>query len=129
MPDREPDFYLVSGERSDPVMPTACWDEARLDDSFRDDYMLVRISPSILGQKYGLGGRDIDCLILAARLAGTTLYPISEWPCHVYVFRVVNLVLLNSSSLGKDDVEMISWGTLHKTVDDASRAAISAVPK
>jgi hypothetical protein len=87
--------------------------------------MLVRISPSIAGQKYGLGGLDIECLILSARLAGMTLYPISEWPCHVYVMRIVNQSVLKSLSFGKDDVEMISWATLHKTADDAAQAAFS----
>ena len=87
--------------------------------------MLVRISPSIAGQKYGLGSLDIECLILATRLAGTTLYAISEWPCHVYVMRVVNQTVLKSFSFGKDDVELISWGTVHKTLDDAAGVALS----
>ena len=125
MPGRQPNFYLISGERSDPVMPTACWAEARLRDSFRDDYMLVLISPSIAGQKYGLGSLDIECLILATRLTGTTLYPISEWPSHVYVMRIVNQSVLQRLSFGKDDVEMISWATLHKTADDAAQATFS----
>jgi hypothetical protein len=122
MQSSQPNFYLVSGERSDPQTPTACWAERRLRDSRRDDYMLVHIRPAIIGQKYGLGGSEIDRLVLSARLTGNTLYPIKEWPCHVYVMRILNGRILNSLSLDEGDVEMISWGTLHRTLDDAARA-------
>jgi hypothetical protein len=117
MKNLEPNFYLVSGERSDPQLPTACWTERRLQDSARDDYMLVRIDPPILGQKYGLGGLNIDHLILSARLAGRSLYPINEWPCHVYVMRIVNDQILKTLSLEKEDVQMIGWGTLQRMID------------
>jgi hypothetical protein len=105
-----PNFYLISGERSDPRVPTACWAEQRLRDAFRDDYMLVRIAPPVIGQKYRLGTVDIDRLILATHLTGRSLYPINEWPCHVYVMRIVNDQMLRTLSTDKDDVAMISWG-------------------
>jgi hypothetical protein len=124
MQSSQPSFYLVSGERSDPVYPTACWPIRRLSDHIRDDYMAVRINPEIPGQKYGLGFRDIDYLLLSTRLAGTTLYPITEWPCHVYVIRVVNENILTNSEFGKSDVEVIGWGTIHKTKEEASKASI-----
>ena len=85
--------------------------------------MLVRIDPSIPGQKYGLGASRIDRLILSARLAGESLYPVRAWPCHVYVMRVVNDAVLESLYLDTGNVEMISWGTLHKTREEAARAA------
>jgi hypothetical protein len=124
MQNVQPSFYLVSGERSDPVRPTACWPIRRLSDHFRDDYMAVRINPAIPGQKYGLGSRDIDYLVLSTRLAGTTLYPISEWPCHVYVIRVVDDGIFTTSEFEKNDVEVIGWGTIHKTKEDASKASM-----
>jgi hypothetical protein len=88
--------------------------------------MLVRIDPPILGQKYGLGALNIDHLILSARLAGRSLYPIKEWPCHVYVMRIVNDQILKTLFLGKADVQMISWGTLHRTFEEAA-AVVSAL--
>ena len=118
-----PDFYLVSGERSDPRLPTACWSTGRMRDSLRDDYMLVSISPAIVGQKYGLGSREIDRLILSTRLTETTLFPIQEWPTHVYVMRIKNDSILATLVINKDDVEMIGWGTLHLTEADAWRVA------
>jgi hypothetical protein len=92
-------------------------------DSLRDDYMLVSISPAIVGQKYGLGSRDIDQLILSTRLTGTTLFPIQEWPCHVFVMRIKNDSILVTRFIDKEDVEMIGWGTLHSTEADAWRVA------
>jgi hypothetical protein len=119
---KEPDFYLVTGERSEPIVPTACWASERLRDFKRDDYMLVHISPEILGQKFGLGAKNIDRLILSTRLAGTSLYPIQQWPCHVYVMRIKNEEILTSRCLEAEDVEMISWGTLHKEKGDIQLA-------
>lgn len=124
--NNSPNFYLISGERSDPQVPTACWASGRLSDQFRDDYMLVSIHPAIVGQKYGLGSRDIDRLVLSTRLAGTSLYPIREWPCHVYVMRIKNDSVVTNCFIGKEDVELIGGGTLHATEEDAERIAASA---
>ncbi len=92
----KPNFFPVSGKRSDPQLPTAYWAVGRLSDSSRNDYMLVSIDPLITGQKYGLGPEDTEQLILSTHLAGTTLYPIREWPCHVYVMRATKGLKLAS---------------------------------
>ncbi len=84
--------------------------------------MLVRIEPRIVGQKYGLGALELDRLILSGRLAGSTLYPIRNWPCHVYVMRITNKRILAGASFGEEDVEMIAWGTLHRSREGAARA-------
>ena len=47
--------------------------------------MLVKIDPPLVGQQFGLGPKDVDMLVLAARLEGQTLFPVTEWPCPVYV--------------------------------------------
>jgi hypothetical protein len=56
---REPDFFLsAEGERVDLSEVRACSIEKRLRDRVRDDYLLVRIEPPLIGQSYGLGARD-----------------------------------------------------------------------
>ncbi len=120
-----PDFYLVPGEGGEPQGPTACWFRGRLRDSHRDDYMLVSIDPGIAGQKYGLGAQDVDQLILSTQLAGTSLYSIQKWPCHVYVMRIKNDSISTSHFIRKEDVEMISWGLLYPTKEAALRAVLS----
>jgi hypothetical protein len=127
--ENSPSFYLISGERSDPRVPTACWPIGRLRDSSRDDYMLVSISPAIVGQKYSLGSQNIDQLVLSTRLSGTTLFPIQGWPCHVYVMRIKNDSILASHFIEKEDVEMIGWGTLHPTEEDARRVEFTGPPR
>jgi len=90
-----PDFYLSSAREYLPLSdPRACYAEARLRDSNRDDYMLVRINPPLIGQRFGLGSSDVDRLILSTRHQGYTLFPVTEWPSHVYVSRIVNKSIL-----------------------------------
>ena len=115
MQNQEPGFYLITGERSEPQQPTACWTVGRLHDSKRDDYMLVHIFTEVIGQKFGLGEHNINQLILSMRSGGTSLYLIEQRPCHVYVMRIKNEGILSSLYLDAADVEMISWGTVHKT--------------
>ncbi len=117
----DPVFYLVSGERSEPTIPTACRYLGRLRDSRRDDYMLVAIDPVIHGAKYGMGQQDIDQLVLSTRLVGASL--LRQWPCFVYVMRVVENSILTSLTIREDDVQMISWGSLHQSEEDAARVA------
>src|SRR5690349_5287861 len=97
----EPDFFLTTaGElRELLVEPRACWNRGRLRDGFRDDYMLVEISPVLIGQGFGLGSVDITQLIISTRFQGTTLYPVSEWPSHVYVYRILDDTILGSLTL------------------------------
>ena len=115
----EPDFFLISGERSDPIVATACWREGRLSDGNRDDYMLVSIDPPIVGQKYGLGATNINNLILSAHLLGVALFPITRWPCFVNVMRIKNEAILKSLLFQAADIEIIGRGSLLPTKEEA----------
>ncbi len=85
------DFFLsAAGESEGLASPRACWEKARLKDQVRDDHMLVEIEPPLIGQGYGLGGQDITSLILSARHEGFPLFPVKEWPCHVYIARILD---------------------------------------
>ena len=82
--DRPPDFFMsAAGEYEPLAAPRACWERARLRDIVRDDQALE-------GQSSGLGAADITRLIISAFFRGKTLYPVSEWPFHVYVARIVD---------------------------------------
>jgi hypothetical protein len=59
------DFYLASTEGSDMEEPRSCWRLKRIRTDNRDDLLLVKIDPPLVGQKHGLGGRDIDFVLLA----------------------------------------------------------------
>jgi hypothetical protein len=119
--DRPPEFFLsTAGEYEPLAAPRACWQNARLRDDVRDDHMLVDIEPALDGQRFGLGATDIRQLIISARHGGQTLYPISEWPFSVYVARIVDKAVLESHVFTREQVELIAWGTLFPTREEAS---------
>lgn len=114
-----PDFYLASTEGYDLEEPRKCWKVRRLSTSDRDDLLLIRIDPPLIGQKYGLGGCDIDCVIVATRHKGYTLFPITEWPVYVHVARLLVDLPENRSELQATEFESIAWAELYKTEEDA----------
>lgn len=121
-----PDFYLTTAGEFEPLSaPRACRQRNRLRDENRDDYMLVDIDPPLPGQHFGLGGEDVTSLVIASRHEGQTLYPISEWPSHVYVARVVSNAFPPAHALATDKIELIAWGTLFKSLGEASDYAAS----
>ena len=85
--DVDADFYLCLNEGTGE--PQACWIKGRRRYGDRDDCMLVAVEPPIIGQTYGLGSEDIYHLLLATRWQGQTLLPISQWPTHTYVLRLL----------------------------------------
>jgi len=84
--------------------------------------LVVRMSPPIIGQQFGLGGRDLEVVILAPRLEGYTIIPITKWPTPVYV--VLPLVdWANLDVLGDADYRLIMWAELYPTMKDAEEAS------
>lgn len=116
-----PDFFMsTAGEYEALAAPRGCWQKARLRDEARDDHMLIEIEPTLDGQRFGLGAKDVTSLIISARHHGQTLFPISEWPSFVYVARVLDDTVLSSASFTRKQVELIAWGTLFRTLEEAT---------
>ena len=111
---RNPDFYLsAAGEViGDLATLRVCWVKGRLQDVARNDHMLIEIDPPLNGQPYGLGGQDITELIISARYQGSTLFPISEWPCHIYIARILDQSITTTLVFTKNQVEIIAWGMI-----------------
>ncbi len=118
----KPDFFLSAGGevRGDLATPRACWAIGRLRDSIRDDHMWVEVEPPVIGQTYGLGGRDITTLILSARHRGVTLLPVTEWPCHVYIARILDENITHTLRFTREQVEVIGWGMIFCTIEEAN---------
>lgn len=117
----QPDFFLTSaGESQELARTRACWIKSRLKDRVRDDHMLVEIKPPLIGQLYRLGGENITNLILSARHKGSSLFPIKEWPCHVYIARILDGAIIKTMSFTRDQVEIIAWGVIFRTLDEAN---------
>jgi hypothetical protein len=119
-----PDFFLsTAGENQELSSPRACWAKGRLRDQVRDDYLLIEIEPPLIGQMYGLGDQDIIRLLLSTRFEGTSLFPFKDWPCHVFVARILDDVITKTLVFTLGQVELIAWGTIFRTLDDAAAYA------
>ena len=111
-------FYLVSSEGYGLEDPRHCLPVRRLQGERRDDYLLVRISPPILGQNFGLGGQDIEEVILATRHQGESLFSISRWPVYVHVARLLDSPP-DMDTIRDGEMELIGWAELYPTEADA----------
>lgn len=120
----KPDFYLASTEGYGMDEPRRCWQIKRLATDGRDDLMLVKIEPPLIGQKYGLGGRDIDFVLVAPRHQGASLFPINEWPLYVHVARLLIENPETRDALLPHEFESIAWAELYLTEDDARVKAV-----
>jgi hypothetical protein len=119
--DKEPDFFLsAAGENDELASSRACWVEARLKDQVRDDHMLVEISPPLIGQRYGQGSKDITHLLLTGRHQGFSLFPIKQWPCHVYISRILDDAIFKSQMFTAEQVEIIAWGTIFRAFHEGN---------
>lgn len=118
----KPDFFLSAGREvmGDMAIPRACRTIGRLRDPIRDDHMLIEVEPPIIGQVYGLGQHNITKVILSARYQGDTLFPVTEWPCHVYVTRIVDENIIKILMFTREQVEMIAWGMIFRTIEEAT---------
>lgn len=119
--DKPPDFYLsAAGEYVPLASPRACWQRARLRDRLRDDYMLIEIEPALTDERLSIASPGTKLLIIASRHRGQTLFPISEWPSFVYVARILDDSVLRSGALGTNQSELIAWGELFPTREEAA---------
>lgn len=115
----EAEFYLASSEGYEMENPRRCWRVKRLRTENRDDLLLVKIEPPVIWQKYGLGGRDIDLVLLAPQHAGRSLLPVTEWPLCVHVARPLVENLEDREALNADEFELIAWAELYRTEEEA----------
>jgi hypothetical protein len=119
---KTPDFFLSgAGEhRGDIATPRACWTIARLRNETRDDHMLIEIDPPLIGQAYGLGGQDITNFVITSRYQGFTLFPIKEWPCHVYIARILDQNITKTLEFTRHQIELLAWGRLFLSIEEAA---------
>jgi hypothetical protein len=120
---QESDFVLCMGGRDDLSRPRFCYRRKQLRENLRDDCLLIDITPSIIGKTYGLGGDDITQLILATRHVGVTLFPVTEWPAHVYVYRILDDTILSQDVFDASQIEMIAWGIIYRSLSNAANCA------
>lgn len=116
---RPPAFYLSSADIDPRLAPRRCYPVKRIRCGAQDDCLLIRIDPPLIGQRYGMGGRDIHQLIVAARLVGVSLLQIESWPVDVNIARPLVEHPERRDELRLDELETILWGELYPTEDEA----------
>ena len=80
--------------------------------------ILAKITPGINGQNFG-SPKDIEFVVLAARHEGDSLSSITEFPCFIFVARSLDSDITTRSTIKKSDLQILAWGELYKTKDDA----------
>jgi hypothetical protein len=122
--ERSPDFFLsTAGELEDLAAPRACWIQGRLRDRVRDDHMLIKIDPPFIGQKHDLLDGGTASLLISGRYKGISLFPIMEWPCHIYVSQVLDQTIIETLYFSREQIDLIAWGMLFRTLEEASAHA------
>ena len=116
-----PDFWMVTSDGYLLDEARACYKERQLTGGHSNGYMLCEIDPPFIGQRYGLGGRDINRIVLASRHQGSTLFPIEEWPAYVHVARLTVDLAEGEFSLSRDDCRSMIWGEVYKNQRGPSR--------
>jgi hypothetical protein len=116
-----PDFFLASSEGYRLEEPRSCKRIKRVRSDNRDDLLLVKVEPPLIGQPYGLGGRDIDTLLVVTRHKGDSLFPIKEWPVFVHVARLLIENPEERELIHDNEFESIAWAELYAT-EAAARA-------
>ena len=81
--------------------------------------MLIEINPALNGRSFGLADENITQLIISARFEGYTLYQITRWPVPVYVSRILDDGILATLFIKQNQVELIAWGTIFRTLEAA----------
>ena len=119
-----PDFFIASSEGYRLEEPRECKRIRRLRSDSRDDLLVIKIEPPLIGQPYGLGDGNIYTLLLATRAAGDSLFPIKKWPVPVLVARLLVDVPEERNQIRDNELELIAWAELYKTRENAREKAI-----
>jgi hypothetical protein len=82
------------------------------------DCMLVRISPPVNLQEYGVI-EDVDTLVLLSRHSGQDLSTIATFPFFVFITRPLIHDVLDVDTIAKDQLQILAWGELYRTKQDA----------
>jgi hypothetical protein len=122
------DFFLGSSEhRGEWSHTRACQVERKVIDNEGREYLWVKIDPPVTGQRYGLGEKNLTDVLLLPHVKGTSLFPISEFPLQVYIYRVLDYEVLKDLFCCSSNLELAAWGEIYASRDD-ERAREGNVP-
>lgn len=112
-------FYLSSLESSRFERPRKCRFERALSFDTGKAAVEAAISPPVNGQEFNRVP-EIARVILAARHAEVSIDPVTEFPCFVFIAIPKSDVVIQSP-IRSGELEIIAWGELYRTMEDAER--------
>jgi hypothetical protein len=119
-----PDCFLASSEGYGLEEPRSCKRIKRVRSDTRDDLLLVKVDPPLIGQRYGAGGGEIDTLLVATRRKSDSLFPIRAWPVFVHVARLLIASPEKREQIHDNEFESIAWAELYRTEAEAREKAM-----
>jgi hypothetical protein len=108
----DPDFNLRFVEGFHEEEPRRCWRVKRMPIGAHNDGLLVSVQPSFSGRLYGLSHVDIPFLLVSPKYQEDSLFPVSQWPEHVYVFLPLIDAPDAQDSLAANEVRKIAFGII-----------------
>ena len=100
----KPDFYLTSSDSTYFQEIRDCYFEGLVVDSLRDDYLLIRIEPSVKDPKTG---EDLDRLLVCGRY--NHFKSVVDEEC-VYILKILSPEVLTSRRCDETQVKLVAWG-------------------
>jgi hypothetical protein len=85
----------------------------------RDDLLLIRIEPPLLGRQYNLPIDEVEKIVIASRHRGMTLFPNTKWPAAVYVLALLRDNTETTKELKENECRLIAWADIYQTELDA----------
>lgn len=79
--------------------------------------LIVEIDNPVIGQQYGLGGKDISTLYLVNRFDEQAFDKLNSFPIYVYVSIPKSPSIIDPTSL--HDLQNIAWASLYNNEKDA----------
>jgi hypothetical protein len=115
----QPDFFLASSEGYNLEIPRECFRVKRMKGEERDDFLLVDVHPPLGPEITKDKTKIADKVILASRLGGFSLFPLSKFPIPVYVVAVLDETWIQGDFIPMKARWMFGWGELYRTSEDA----------
>lgn len=112
-------YYLSSLESYEFETPRECVFVKKILITTGKEAIVARISPSVSSHKYSLTN-DIDYVVLTHRHEGYGLFPITKFPCFVFVAHPLVDNILDYDILDSSQLKIIVWAELYRTEEDAT---------
>ena len=104
-----PDFYLTSSDSTHFQDVRACYFEGLVTDDIRDDYLLVRLEPTVKDPETG---EDIDHVLLCGRYEH--FKSVTKEEC-VYILKVLSPEVFAKRRCDKTQVKLVALGEVRPT--------------